>query len=327
MESLIPTAAMFAIAVVAGLAGLSVVSDLFLKDRSRVNRRIDERFRSDLRKKVERSSAFQNLNQIDGEVGANNGRLTRIRENCLVLIEQADVNLTFQKLMLVCGGGALAAFVFATLLAGHPIVGLIFAPFGFALPLFVISRKRKTRLDKMRAQLPDAFDLIARAVRAGNTFWQGMLSVAQEFEQPISAEMAYCHELQNFGVPSDVALQELSRRCGLVEMKILVEALTVQQQTGGSLGEILDKLAHTVRERFRIWGKIKTLTAEGRMQAIFLVAMAPVMLAGMLYLNYEFFRVLIDIEWHGIPSIWLVVMAVGELLGWLWIRKIVNFDF
>lgn len=326
MESLIPTAAMFAIAVVAGIAGLSVFSDLYFKDRSRVNRRIDERFRSDLRKKVERSSAFQNLNQADsleGRVGAWAGT----RERLAVMIDQSGVSLTVRKLMMLCACSTGGAFVVATILAGHPVVGLIFAPVGLALPIFVVSRKRTVRLNKMRAQLPDAFDLIARAVRAGNTFWQGMLSVAQEFEQPIAAEMAYCYELQNFGVPSDVSLQELSRRCGLVEMKILVEALTVQQQTGGSLGEILDKLSNTVRERFRIWGKIKTLTAEGRMQALFLVAMAPIMLAGMLFLNYDFFRVLIDIEWHGIPSIWLVVMAMGELLGWLWIRKIVNFDF
>ena len=327
MESLIPTAAMFAIAVVAGMAGLSVFSDLFFKDRSRINRRIDERFRGDLRKKVERSSAFQNLNQPENASNKKTGAFARVRENMLVTIEQSGVSLTFEKLMLLCACAAGGVFIVATILAGHPVIGVIFAPVGFAIPVFVVRRKRTSRLDKMRAQLPDAFDLIARSVRAGNTFWQGMLSVAQEFEQPIAAEMAYCHELQNFGVPSDVALQELSRRCGLVEMRILVEALTVQQQTGGSLGEILDKLAHTVRERFRIWGKIKTLTAEGRIQAVFLVAMAPIMLAGMLFLNYDFFRVLVDIEWHGIPSIWLVVMAFGELLGWMWIRKIVNFDF
>src|SRR5207245_8851808 len=152
-------------------------------------------------------------------------------------------------------------------------VGLLAAAICF---LFVLM-KRNARLQKIMSQLPDAFDLMARIIRAGQTMSQGLQAVADEFDQPIAGEFAYCYEQQNLGLSPEVALRDLAQRTGLLEIKIFVLALLVQQQSGGNLAEMLDKLAGIIRERFKLRGKIRALTAEGRLQAGVLLALPPLL--------------------------------------------------
>jgi tight adherence protein B len=171
------------------------------------------------------------------------------------------------------------------------------------------------------AQLPHAFDLMARVIRTGQTISQGLQAVADEFDPPVAAEFAYCFEQQNLGLSPELALRELGRRTGLLEIRIFILALLVQQQTGGNLAEILDRLAAIIRERFRVRGKIRVLTAEGRAQALVLLILPPALLLIILMLNRSYGQVLLD---H--PYL-LAGMFVSEALGALWIRKIVNFDF
>jgi tight adherence protein B len=150
---------------------------------------------------------------------------------------------------------------------------------------------------------------------------QALQAVADEFDAPVSAEFAYCFEQQNLGLPPEMALRDLGRRTGLLEIRIFVLALLVQQQTGGNLAEMLDRLAALIRERFRIRGKIRALTAEGRIQALVLLALPPALLMLILFMNRTYAEVLLES-----PNL-LIGMFVSEGLGALWIRKIVNFDF
>jgi tight adherence protein B len=173
----------------------------------------------------------------------------------------------------------------------------------------------------MMAQLPDAFDLMARVIRAGQTMSQALQAVADEFDPPIAAEFAYCYEQQNLGLSPEVALRDLARRTGLLEIRIFVLALLVQQQTGGNLAELLDRLAAVIRERARIRGKIRALTAEGRFQALVLLAMPPGLFLIILLLNRSYGQVLLE------HANLLIGMLIAEGLGALWIRRIVNFDF
>jgi tight adherence protein B len=180
---------------------------------------------------------------------------------------------------------------------------------------------RNKRLDKMRSQLPDAFDLMGRVIRSGQTMSQAMLAVVDEFEAPISVEFNLCYEQQNLGLPIDEAYQDLARRTNLVEVKIFVMASMVQRQTGGNLAELLEKLSHILRDRFRILGVVKALTAEGRMQAIVLMALPPLLFFMMFAMNPAYMRNLLEY-----PKV--IALTVGlEALGGVWIRKIVNFDF
>ncbi len=102
---------------------------------------------------------------------------------------------------------------------------------------------------------------------------QALQAVADEFAPPIAGEFAYCYEQQNLGLSPETAMRELARRTGLLEVKIFVTAVLVQQQTGGNLAEMLDKLSSIIRERYQLRGKIKTLTAEGRIQGIILLGL------------------------------------------------------
>src|SRR5207302_188258 len=145
--------------------------------------------------------------------------------------------------------------------------------------------------------------------------------VADEFDAPVSAEFSFCYEQQNLGLPPDIAFRDLARRTGLLEIKIFVLAMLIQQQTGGNLAELLDNLATLVRERFRLRGKIRTLTAEGRFQAIILLALPPLVLLAIFFLNPRYGQVLVD---H--PNL-VYSMFISEALGALFIRRIINFDY
>jgi tight adherence protein B len=222
---------------------------------------------------------------------------------------------------LIMAGVGIGVGVLGGLLRQSLLVGAVAGVAGAAAPLVYVHFKRKARLAKMMSQLPDAFDLMARVIRAGQTMSQAMQAVAEEFAPPLAAEFAYCYEQQNLGLAPEVALRDLARRTGLLEIKIFVLALLVQQETGGNLAELLEKLAMVIRSRARLRGRINALTAEGRLQGLVLLAMPPVMFAIILFLNPSYGGVLIDQPWI------LVGAGLSEAIGALWIRKIVNFDF
>jgi tight adherence protein B len=309
----------FAAAALAVAGVYSILSDLFLRDRSRISQRVDEEFRKRQRERAKKSSLFKNLGTLATEVGP--GETTSLRQRFEELVEQSGLDLTPRRLLMYMAAGGLFCAALAVFFRPNLIAILGAALIAAAAPVLYVSFKRKQRLDKLMSQLPDAFDLMARVIRAGQTMAQAIQGVADEFDQPIAAEFAYCYEQQNLGLSMELALRDLGRRTGLLEIKIFVLALLVQQQTGGNLAEMLEKLAGVMRERFKIRGKIKALTAEGRMQAGVLLALPPGLFLLMLFLNRAYGQVLLD---H--PMI-LIGMLVSEFLGALWIRKIVNFDF
>ena len=321
MTSYLVSIGVFVFAGAALFSGYTLLSDLLFRDRRRIDQRIDDRFRDQLRKKVEKSSLFRDFSEA--AAADDESRPATRSERFRLMVEQSGLKLKPARLLAIMAGAGILLGLVTAALTQNPLVGLIGAPIGFALPVAYVRYKVNQRRNKMLSQLPDAFDLMARAVRSGNTFWQAMFSASQEFEAPLALELAYCHEMQNLGMPHEVALRDLSKRTGLVEMRILAEAVTIQEQTGGNLAEILDKLTTMVRERFRIWGQVRTLTAEGQMQALVLLALAPGMFLLMLFVNYDYARLLVD--WNG--SILLFGTVACEGLGWLWIRRIVNFDF
>ena len=307
------------LAAAAAIAGAgSVASDLFLRDRSRLRSRIDDEFRGRQRDRARRSLLFKELGQVSAEAA---GERAGLAERFAAMIEQSGLDLEPRQLLVITVAAGLALGLLGGLARRSVPVGIAAAAIGAALPPLYVERTRRARLEKLRSQLPDAFDLMARVIRAGQTMSQAQMAIAEEFQPPIAVEFSYCFEQQNLGLSTEIALRDLARRTGLLEIKIFVTALLVQQQTGGNLSELLEKLAAVVRDRYRIRGKIKTLTAEGRMQGLVLLLLPPGLFMIMLALNREFTAVLLEF-----PAI-LVCVAVSEALGALWIRKIVNFDF
>jgi tight adherence protein B len=310
----------FVAACLAVAAAYSIVSDLFLRDRSRVSRRVDEEFRKRQRDRAMKSSLFKNLGQLAAEAAEEEGQQS-LQQRFENLVEQSGLEWTPRRLVILMVTVGLAFGVLAGLIRQNVLIGTAMAPVGAALPMLYVALKRKARMEKLMSQLPDAFDLMGRVIRAGQTMSQAMQAVADEFDQPLAGEFAYCYEQQNLGLSPEVALRDLSRRTGLLEVKIFVLALLVQQQTGGPLAELLDKLATVIRERYRLRGKIRALTAEGRMQALVLLSLPPLLLLAIVLINRNYGTVLFNY-----PGL-LVGMFVFEALGALWIRKIVNFDF
>src|SRR5262249_43097053 len=146
-------------------------------------------------------------------------------------------------------------------------------------------------------------------------------AVVDEFDPPLSTDFAYCQEQQRLGLLPEISFRELSKRSDVMELKIFVMAMLVQQKSGGNLSDLLERLARLIRERVRLRGVIRTLTAEGRLQAQVLIALPPLMFLLLLVLHRPYVQVLID------HYELLIAATVSMALGALWIRRIVRFDF
>ncbi|MGB2609854.1 MAG: type II secretion system F family protein [Isosphaeraceae bacterium] len=308
-------------AVVTACAGLySIVSDVYLRDRSRVSQRVDEEFRKRARARAQKSLLFKDHHALSVDV-AGEAERPSLGQRFETMIEQSGLDLTPSKLLTIVVGTSLGLGLLGGLVRHNILVAAVGAIVGGAAPIFFVKFKRNARSEKLLSQLSDAFDLMSRVIRAGQTMSQGLQAVADEFSPPVATEFAFCFEQQNLGLAPETALRELARRTGLLELKIFVLAMLIQQQTGGNMAELLDKLSHIIRERYKLRGKIQALTAEGRMQAMVLLGLPPGLFLLMLVINRSYAGLLLE---HT-SLIWMTV--ISETIGGLWIRKIVNFDF
>jgi tight adherence protein B len=223
--------------------------------------------------------------------------------------------------LLICGALAGAGLVLPAAagmsMALAPIASLVLTFSPIAWLLF----RRKRRLRKFAAQLPEALELIARALRAGHSLASGFNLVADEMSDPIGGEFSRTFEEQNLGVPLDEALEDLTTRVPNLDLKFFSTAIILQRQTGGDLAEILDKIGYLVRERFKIWGQVQALTGEGRLSGIVLLALPPALFAVVYRMNPDYLMLLFTDELGKKMLIWGILM---QLFGALVIRKIVN---
>jgi len=240
------------------------------------------------------------------------------------IFEQADTNIkpstlfgialvlgavgtTFSMLML---NGSKALF-FA------PATGLVM----FTVPFLWLLWKRSSRLKAFAAQLPDAMELVARALRAGHSLAAGMHVVAEEMPSPIADEFGRVYEEQNLGIPVEDALRGICERVPNLDLRFFVTSVLIQRQTGGDLAEILAKIGHVIRERYRILGQVKALTAEGRLSGIVLIAMPFGLFLMMLHMKPDYVQVL----WtHPLGIKMAIGGLIAQVVGALVIKKIVD---
>jgi tight adherence protein B len=304
------------------IAAFSMLSDIFSRDSRRVQERLDVAFQDKQRDKVKKSLLFK-ASDSNRAALLEGGQPIRQnwREWLQVMLDQSGMELTMKRLLIYCGCTSAACGLLIALPMHSLIFGLVGAVLGAPCPIGYVLFKRNARQERLRRQVSDAFDLMARVLRAGQSMQQAMQAVAAEFALPISEEFAYCAEQQNLGLAAEISMRDLAKRTGLIEMNIFVVAVLVQRQVGGNLSEILEKLALVVRQRYKTRGMIRTLTAEGRMQASVLMSLPPLLLVAMLIANYDYAIVLIQ------KPFLIGGMALCMALGGLWIHKIVNFDF
>lgn len=189
------------------------------------------------------------------------------------------------------------------------------------MPLAYVRARCRNRQRVLCGQLPEAFDLMARAVRAGQTVTGAFQIVARDLQPPLADEFAYCYEQQNLGRAADLALRDLAERTGVIELQMFVAALLVQRRSGGNVVELLSNLSSLVQKRLRLAGKVRALTSEGRLQALVLGLLPIGVFGGLFFANRPYIQVLLDR-----PHI-LGALAGLQLAGALWVQKIVNVDY
>lgn len=241
--------------------------------------------------------------------------------NIDLLFEQADTNLTIAKFLGISAAMGVAGIVLGAVLRIHPTLMPLAALLMGAVPLCWLLYRRKRRLKTFASQLPDALEMIARILRAGQSLAFGFNMVSNEMPQPIAKEFGRVFEEQNLGVQMDDSLRSLTARIPNLDLKFFVTALILQRQTGGDLAEILDKIGTLIRDRFRIWGQIQSLTGEGRLSGIILLALPFVLFIAVYQLNPDYVMVLFTDD---MGKKMLAVAIVMQIVGALVIRKIVN---
>lgn len=237
------------------------------------------------------------------------------------LFEQADCNINPTTLT---GVGLLLAIMGSgvTMLAKLPLFIIpLNALVLFSLPWVWLYFKRQARMKKFQSQLSDGLELLARALRSGQSLAAGMHVVAEEMPEPIAVEFGRVFEEQNLGIPIEDSLRSMAERVPNMDLRFFVTSVCIQRQTGGDLAEILDKIGHVVRERFRILGQVKALTGEGRLSGVVLIALPFALFGFMLNTKPDYVKLLWE-DPMGQKMLWFALIA--QVIGALVIRKIVN---
>lgn len=262
-------------------------------------------------------------NELMSEIPFVNQALIRIQAALHLkrMLDQADLHITPSRLMMfsVIAGvlAALATSVVTPIIPISILVGLAFA----ALPTVHVWWKRKKRFDAFLEHLPDALDLISRALSAGHAFSESLHMVSAEMPDPIATEFRKTYEEQNLGLSLKLALENLTQRVPLLDLRMCVTAVLIQRETGGNLAEILEKVAYTIRERFRIMGDLKTLTTSSRMSAWLLCALPIFVALAVTVMNPEYMSVL----WKDPRGHYLIAAAMFmQVTGMLIVKKILK---
>ncbi len=220
---------------------------------------------------------------------------------------------------------ALAALgaVASTVLLHNSVTSPAGAAAGFALPFIVLRHKRVMRLRKFEEMFPEALDLISRALKAGHAFASGLKMAADELEDPVGPEFRKTFDEQNFGLPLKDALENLTRRVPLLDVRFFSTAVLIQRDTGGNLAEILENLAHVVRERFKILRQVRVYTAHGRFTGYVLLALPIGLAVALSFINPDHMNLLFR---EKMGQQMLIGAAVMQTIGYLWIRKVITIE-
>ena len=277
---------------------------------------------------IAQSASIAQLNRIveERDFGANIARE----------LARADLKLKVSEYLFIWAGAIVGIPVVMFILGffspglQNPIVLLVGAVIGFFLPRFYVKRRQGGRLNAFNKQLPDTITLLANALRAGSSFLQAIELVVRESRPPISTEFQRVIREVNLGLPFEKALQNMVRRVESEDLDLMATAISIQYQVGGNLAEILDSIAYTIRERVRIKGEIRTLTAQQRISG-YVVAFLPIGLTVILFLIApNFMAPMFDpaVSIAGIPT-GIILMGIGAtmmFIGFMLIRKIVDIE-
>ena len=272
---------------------------------------------SELRKEVQ---ALSNIGAVDAILQRNQGRAASLQ----LMIDQAGLRITVATLLLFSlVVGVFVLFVLQRL-TGTLLVAVPVALFASLVPVNIVKYKRTLRMRKFEEQFPEALDLLARALRAGHAFTTGLEMIAAEMAEPIGPEFRTLYDQQNFGMPLPDALRLFAQRIPVLDARFFVTAVLIQRESGGNLSEILDNLAHVMRERFRVKRQMRVISAHGRISGWILVCLPPALATVVFSINAE----TRELMFHDPMGQQMTFAAVClQVIGTLIMRKIINVPY
>jgi tight adherence protein B len=273
--------------------------------------------RGKARKQENVSVLLSPLNNVPNQLEKIVSRYFNVRRH----LDQAGSRMETNRFITIVAFCSIGAAFGWYLLSPWKIATPVFLLLGAMFPLGWLWFKRRKRMKRFGAQLPDALELMARALRAGHSLPAGIQLVATQMSDPIGPEFSRCYEEQNLGSPMDQAIRQMTERVPNVDLKFFATAVILQRQTGGDLAEILNKIGLLIRERFTIWGQIQALTGEGRLSGIVLLALPPILFCVMLRLNYDYVMMLFN---DPLGRKMLVAGIISQIIGAIVIKKIIT---
>jgi tight adherence protein B len=311
----------------AGLALLGYYAFMKMPEamaQKRVEERLDQIHHYDDEKKAARPELIKGITEgpvpfLDRLMGQS------VKGNALsIWIEQSGMKkASASGVILTATGLAAIAAIAAVVLLHNAVAMPVAAALGFALPFIVLRQKRVMRLRKFEEQFPEALDLIARSLKAGHAFASGLKMAADEIEDPVGPEFRKTFDEQNFGLPLKDALENLTRRVPLLDVRFFATAVLIQRDTGGNLAEILENLAHVVRERFKILRQVRVYTAHGRFTGYVLLGLPVGLAIALSFINPEHMNLLFR---ESMGKQMLMGAAVMQTIGYFWIRKVIKIE-
>jgi tight adherence protein B len=239
------------------------------------------------------------------------------------LIDQSGVRTTPSAIIVISLVLGAAVGLATRLVLVQVFAAPAMAAFAAFLPFAWLRQRRGKRMKRFEEQFPEALDLLSRAIRAGHAFQTAMGMVAEELPDPVGPEFKKTFDQQNYGLPLKDALNELSERLKMLDVRFFVTAVLIQRETGGNLAEILDNLAHVVRERFKILRQVRVHTAHGRFTGYVLLALPAVLGVALSFLNPEHMELLFK---ERMGQMMLVGAIVMQTVGFMWIRQVIKIE-
>jgi tight adherence protein B len=240
-----------------------------------------------------------------------------------LMMEQAGWKGHLPTFLLGTVGVTLAFGMGILTLTNYWPAALLAAVIAGSVPYLIVRYRRNKRMYAFEEMLPEAIDLLGRAIRAGHPLSAGLKMVADETTDPIQSEFRRTHEENRFGLPFEDALLAMADRVNIVDVRILVTAILIQREIGGNLAEVLDNLANVIRVRFTIRRQLRVYTAQGRFSG-YVLAILPIAVGAAIYsLNPPYIRLLFT---DPFGKLMLLTAIVFQIIGFLWIRKIVDIE-
>lgn len=284
-----------------------------------INRRLRLSSRTD-----DQRAVLRKLRREDQGVLSNS--LARLFPTAERIVLQSGVDISLARLFFI------SLVIFALLFSlirlvsptPVPVAALIAAGIGFGVPLIALYMRRRRRIRRFGEQLPEALDLIVRSVLAGHPISSSFSLVAKELPDPIGSEFGVVLDEMTYGLDMGEALENLYRRVPHPDLHFFTLAVQIQHGTGGNLAEVLSNLTKVIRDRFRMFAKVRAVSAEGRLSAILISLMPFAVVAVVTVLNPKYFGEVINDPWFWPPiGFGLALQALGMVIIW----RMVNFRF